>query len=159
MVDHFCLNWKILPSSKWLQVSERCSPLRQLAKISLFLPFYAAEKNFLLSQKDFFSETNAKCFEKKDSNLRLFQFFIWNCLKSIFGQIPEIYKKTKRYNCRYSSDGTSCVNPVFSVDSLCGHNTMWSNPQHCPGNHPYTGEIRIDQIRKKSQNCNPGNNP
>jgi hypothetical protein len=22
MVDHFCLNWKILPSSKWLQVNE-----------------------------------------------------------------------------------------------------------------------------------------
>ena len=21
-VDHFCLNWKILPSSKWLQVNE-----------------------------------------------------------------------------------------------------------------------------------------
>jgi hypothetical protein len=25
------------------------------------LPFYAAEKNFLLNQKDFFSGTNAKC--------------------------------------------------------------------------------------------------
>ena len=90
---------------------------------------------------------------------RLFQFLVWNCLKSIFGQIPEIYKNTKRYNCRYSGDGTSYVKPVFSPDSRCSHDAMRCHPQHSTGNHPYTGEIRIDQIRKKSQNCNAGNNP
>ena len=44
---------------KRLQVNIKWSSFRQLAKISLFLPFYAAEKNFLLNQKDFFSETTS----------------------------------------------------------------------------------------------------
>jgi len=33
--------------------------------ISLFWLFYATEKNFLLNQKDFFSETTVKCLEKR----------------------------------------------------------------------------------------------
>ena len=33
----------------------------------------STEKNFLLNQKDFFSETTVKCPPKKDSNLRLLQ--------------------------------------------------------------------------------------
>jgi len=43
------LNSKNSPKLKRLQVSKKCFPLRQLAKISLFLPFYAAEKNFQLN--------------------------------------------------------------------------------------------------------------
>ena len=69
------------------------------------------------------------------------------------------HKNTKRNNCQYPGDGTSCVKPVFSPDSRCSHNTMWSNPQYCSANYPYPGEIRIDQIRKKSKNCNAANNP
>ena len=113
---------------------------------------------FLYSRENFSPEQTQNA-PKKDGNLRLFQFLVWNCLKSIFGQITEIYKNTKRYNCRYSGNGTSYVKPVFSPDSRCSHDAMRCHPQHSPGNHPYTGKIRIAQIRKKSQNCNAGNNP
>ena len=113
----------------------------------------------LLYNRENFSSEQTQNAPKKYANLRLFQFLVWNCLKSIFGQIPEIYKNTKRYNCRYSGDRTSYVKPVFSPDSRCSHDAMRCHPQHCTGNHPYPGEIRIDQIRKKSQNCNAGNFP
>ena len=95
----------------------------------------------------------------KIGNLRLFQFLVWNCLKSIFGQIPEIHKNTKRNNCQYPGDRTNCVKPVFSPDSRCSYDAMRCHPQYSPGNHPYPGEIRIDQIWKKFQNCNAENNP
>ena len=60
MVDHFYLIRKILPSSngcKLMNYGHRFVNLRK------YLCFYL-EKNFLLKQKDFFSETNAKCSEK-----------------------------------------------------------------------------------------------
>ena len=53
------------PKLKRLQVSEKWSSLRQTAKISLFSAFLKTEKNFLLNRKDFFSETTAKCPEKR----------------------------------------------------------------------------------------------
>ena len=51
-----------------LQVNQLWSSFRYLAKTSLFLPFYTAEKNFQLKRKDFFSETTAKCPEKRGSS-------------------------------------------------------------------------------------------
>ena len=113
----------------------------------------------LLYNRENFSPEQTQNAPKKDADLRFFQFLVWNCLKSIFGQIPEIYKNTKRYNWQYSGNGTSHIKPVFSPDSRCSHDAMRCHPQHSSGNHPYTGEIRIDQIRKKSQNCNGKNNP
>ena len=55
---------KFLSSSKWLQVSEKWSLLRYFAKISLFSPILKTENTFLFNQKDFFSETNARCPKK-----------------------------------------------------------------------------------------------
>ena len=66
----FLLNSEFSPKLKWVQVNQSWLSLRYLSKISLFLTFYSAEKNFQLKQKDFFSETNAKCLEKQ-LNLRL----------------------------------------------------------------------------------------
>ena len=64
MVDLVSLILKNSLKLKWLRVNRKWSSLRQTAKISLFLPFYAAEKNFQLNRKDFCSETNAICPEK-----------------------------------------------------------------------------------------------
>ena len=61
MVDHFCLNWKILPSSNGCKLMNYGHCFVNSRK---YLCFYL-EKNFLLKQKDFFSETNAKCPEKR----------------------------------------------------------------------------------------------
>ena len=54
-----------IPLPLQLQVNEKWSLHRQLAKISLFLLFYAPEKNFQLKQNDRHSETTAKCPEKR----------------------------------------------------------------------------------------------
>ena len=51
------------------------------------------------------------------------------------------------------------IESVFYFDSLYCHNAMRRDPQHHPGNHPYPTEIRINQIRKKSQNRDAENNP
>ena len=78
---------------KRLQVNQSWSSLRQTAKISLFLTFYAAENTFLLNQKDFFSETNTTCpekylhqrlFPKRDTKVRGSSIFVSNNY-SIYG--------------------------------------------------------------------------
>jgi hypothetical protein len=61
----FLLNLENSPKLKWLQINKKWLSLRYLAKISLFLPFYAAEKSFQLNQNDLHSETTAKCPEKR----------------------------------------------------------------------------------------------
>ena len=66
----FSLNSEFSLKLKRLQVNKSWSLFRQLAKISLFSAFFETEKNFLLNQKDFFSETTAKCTETQ-LNLRL----------------------------------------------------------------------------------------
>ena len=61
----FSLNSENSPKLKRLQVSEKWSSLRYLAKISLFSAFLKTEKNFLLNRKDFFSGTTANCPDKR----------------------------------------------------------------------------------------------
>ena len=63
MVDHFYLNWQIFPSSNGCKLMKNGYRLVKLLKY--FLPFYTAEKNFQLKQNDRYSETIAKCPEKR----------------------------------------------------------------------------------------------
>ena len=53
----------LIDSGKFSNVHELAT-LRYLAKISLFSPILKTENTFLFNQKDFFSETNARCPKK-----------------------------------------------------------------------------------------------
>ena len=61
----FSLNSENSPKLKRLQVSEKWSSLRYLAKISLFSAFLKTENTFLLNRKDRHSETTEKCPQKR----------------------------------------------------------------------------------------------
>ena len=53
----------LIDSGKFSNVHELAT-LRYLAKTSLFSAFLKTENTFLFNQKDFFSETNARCPKK-----------------------------------------------------------------------------------------------
>ena len=90
----FSLNSKYSIKRKRLQVNEKWSSLRQLAKISLFLPFYTAEKIFYSTERTFFSETTAKCPEKR---CKLAHQFYWHRLSP--GNSPVFRRSVYFFYC------------------------------------------------------------
>ena len=115
MVDHFRLIQNILSNSNGCKLINHGHRFVNSRKYLCFCLFMQQRILFCSTEKSIFPKQLQNA-PKKDINLRLFLFFVWNCLKSIFGQIPEIYKNTKRYNCRYSGDGTSCVGTGISTE-------------------------------------------
>ena len=128
MVDQFRLIRKILPRSNGCKLAENGYRFVNQRKCLCF-GLFMKQRKFFCSIKRTFSPEQTQNAPKQDINLRLFCFLsVWNCSKSIFGQIPEIHKKTKRNNYRYPGDGTSHFKPIFSSNRLHSHNTMWSHP-------------------------------
>ena len=83
MVGHFRLIQNFLSSSNGYELTENAQCFNNSRKYLCFQRFFETEKNFLLNQKDFFYETNAKCPEKQLHQRLMFEISTFHVILPI----------------------------------------------------------------------------